>query len=199
MSEFKKIFVLLPVFFVLAACSLLKPVELPQVQKYVFSVGPQTNLSNNKHKVLAINIINNSSIFNTEKIIYTIRPRQIGAFVKHEWADTPAKLLEPVILNRLLQSHVHPVLNNFPGNAQYILVIQIIKLQQNYYSDAAYAQVQIKADLINNKTKLLISSLNFSGEKQMQAKNPVSGVHTINDLISDFSQQLLVFVNRNIR
>ena len=98
---------------------------------------------------------------------YTVRPYQIAYFSRNRWAETPAQMLQPLIVQTLQDTHYfHAVVTApFIGKYDYSLNTQILELKQDYTYKPAKLKLILRAQLSNTATSHVIATTQYAIEE----------------------------------
>lgn len=83
----------------LSACSLIMPAKANVQNKYLINKLPDNVPVKKTHSVIVLIAVPTSRpIYNTTQMAYTLKPYQISYFSENEWAETPAEMLQPLLV-----------------------------------------------------------------------------------------------------
>lgn len=181
----------------LVSCS----VSVPQQKTYVINTVPSVPYkATTRHASLLVLMPQTNSIYNTTSMAYTTYPYQVAYFARNAWADTPAKMLQPLMAQTLQNTHhFHAVLTLPVGRYSYVLATQVQQLQQDFTVSPSVVRLRIHAQLLSANSNRLIAEQQFSIVKTMPSKNPYGGVIAANQATADFLSQLSEFCLNNMK
>ena len=190
------------VFFLLSACSILTPVNMPAEKNYILSDPYFTKAikkSNHNKIILLVSMPTAPEWLNTQNMVYQIKPYQINYFAQHQWAAPPPNLLQPLIVHGLQQSGLYRAVVSAPfdGNADERLDTRIIDMQQDFTSKPSYYDFAVQVQLINLKTGNIINTQRFFYIMQTPTDNPQGGVDTANKAVKSWIQGLIDFCRKS--
>jgi cholesterol transport system auxiliary component len=179
----------------LAGCSALSAPPVDNTHQYVLDARPA--LIPTLHKsplVLAISQPAVRAGFDTAKIAYIRQPLELEYFATHRWADTPARMLKPLLAQALepLFSAVVPTPAALPADLR--LDSELIRLQQNFTSKPSRIQLTLRVQLVNIKDKQIIISHLFDESEDVSREDAYAGVIAANHALQRILEQLTDFL-----
>lgn len=183
----------------LSSCSFLSPVAVTPPQKHMITQTPE-QMSATKHPrgVLLVSFPETQPLFNTTKMAYTNSRYAVAYFSQHEWAETPAQMLQPLLVKTLEGSHAFRAVVTPPYSAQfdYSLQTQIISLQQNFLQKPAMLNLVVRAQLLKNSSNRLLASKVFSISEPMPSESPEGGVYAANQAAARLLKKITIFCRK---
>lgn len=181
------------------SCSLFSPIKVKPSQTYLLTEIPFPNKSYHKHRVvLAVTAPEVDAAYRTAEMAYSIRPHQIAYFGQNRWAVTPSQLLQPLIIQTLLETHYFKavVSPGLVGQYDYVLRTQLLELLQDFNCHPALYRIKLNAELIKSTSNHIVASKQFSVEVPVFVNNPYAGVRAANHGTVILLEQLREFVMR---
>ena len=123
--------------------------------------------------------------FDTAHIIYMQRPHELEFFSKNEWVDTPARMLTPLIVSVIAQRDEFGAVMPTPSAAvgDMRLDTEIIALQHEFVSRPSAVRFVLRAYVVDNKTRRVLASRDFSKVVLAASDNPLGGVNAANKAV----------------
>ena len=111
------------------------------------------------------------------RMVYLQRPQELQAFAFHEWADTPAQMLAPMLVRALQMSGAFRavVLAPTAASGRWRLETEVIRLQQDITTLPSRVRLTLRAVLLDNATRQVIAARDFDASVPALADNPVAG------------------------
>lgn len=178
----------------LTACSALPSPKVESTHLYLLNAGPVTPAAHAKSdKVLAISMPSGEPGFDTPQIAYMRQVHELEYFKKHQWADTPARMLKPLLV-QALEPDFRAVVQA-PGviPAEIRLDTNLIRLQQNFSTKPSRVQLTLRAQLINAKDKQVIAAKLFDESENTPSDDAYGGVIAANLALGRMLNKLVVF------
>lgn len=145
----------------LTSCSLMSPIKTDPSNTFVLKCIAHPSIKKPRHKIsLLVLPMNSHPLYNTKEMAYMLYPFQVDYFSKNRWAETPAKMLTPLIIRTLQKTHYfYAVLNSPPiANYNYVLNTHLLELQQHFYRCQSVVRLVVDAELVNAATNQLVAS-----------------------------------------
>ncbi len=180
----------------LSGCSVLGPIKADQPTNYVINAIPKSLPSHSQHAgVLLITMPETAPAYNTNQMVYSSKPFQLGYFSQNQWAETPGQMLFPLMIQALENRHYYRSVVGAPygGRIDYILNTHIIALQQNYTCKPATLRLVISAQLNSAVSNDVIAIKQFVINVPLKERNPYSGVMAANEATVEFLKELITF------
>lgn len=186
--------------FLLSSCTLFSPIKTEPVTTYVLNTVPQSVPKKATRRIaLLVTPTESNAIYNTPEMAYTTRPYQIAYFAKNRWAETPARMLQPLIVQALQNTHYFRIVSGTAsiGRYHFILNTQLIQLQQTFFSHLSFVRLTLRAQLINASNGQVLATKQFSVE-EFASRTPYGGVKAANRATAKVLKQLAGFCLQKI-
>lgn len=183
----------------LAGCAALKPADT-DTQKYVLSAVPADLPAERQHAAtLLVLAPETAPAYATPRIAYTTSKDQIAYFSRNEWAETPAQMMLPLIVETLQKTHYFSAVLTPPyfGHSSFLLRTEIIELAQDFTIDPAVLRLKVHADLRRETFSQQIAAKEFLITEPLGARNPQAGVVAANAAVERLLRGLSGFVIEN--
>lgn len=139
--------------------------------------------------------------FNTSRMAYTYEPDSLRYFAFSQWLDTPAYMMQPLLVRALHRSGVFqhvvkspsPVRTRFRLEADDLAVIQQINGQTNV------VRIALRLRLLDIRDGALIIDEPVVLERRATGADPRSGVTTANELARELIELVAESVRAGIR
>lgn len=192
----RQLFIVMAVSFLLSSCSVFPPMN-QTVTTYTLNSVPHPTIKKAHYRVtLLVTEPEADAFYNSTQIAYTTRPYQIGYFAKNIWAATPAKMLQPLLVQTLQQTRhffaVSPLLA--AGRYDVVLNTEILKLQQDFSQHPSQVHFALRAQLVSAKTNKVIAAQQFSAVELTPENTPYGGVVAANRAVKRVLKQVAEFV-----
>ena len=181
----------------LSGCAaLLAPHEPAEIRKEVLDKLPSPVPQRPSRGALLLVLPPQSSpIYDTAEMAYRVRPHEIAFFAQHEWAETPAQMLQPLLVKTLQATGFFSAVLSPPyaGGYRYALRTQIRELVADFTSEPAAVQLSLRVEL-SDRTAARVAVKEIAVREPMQAKTPYAGVVAANEAASKALLELARFV-----
>ncbi len=165
---------------------------------------PQTDQplinTNIRLPTLIINIPKAAAGFNTQRMMYTRARHQLEYFARNEWIDTPAKMLQPLMISAIENTRTfNAVLSKQSALASDLrLESEVIKLVQNFNTKPSHVQFTLRATMIDSVTNKVIATREFDEHVDAISDNPIAGVVAANLAVNQAIYKLSVFSQQTV-
>lgn len=170
----------------LAACSSFTAPQVASQNIYVLEAGPAIQSAQVKHDlVLAVSVPSSRPGFDTSQMAYVQQPHELNYFAASRWADTPARMLEPLIAQAMMQSGSFRAVVQTAGviPADVRLDIELVRLQQDFQTRPSRVQLTLRAQLMDVRGKRLLAAQQFDEEENSASEDAYGGVAAANRLV----------------
>lgn len=186
----------------LAGCASMSAPQAINQNVYVLDAQPAISPAQVKRSlVLAVSIPRARPGFDTVQIAYTKQPHELNYFVASRWTATPARMLEPLLLQALRLTESFRSIVQIAGAvpADVILEIELIRLQQNFEMRPSRVQLTLQAQLIDVRGKRVLAVKQFDESENASSDDAYGGVTAANRLVPRVLIQLAEFcINESV-
>lgn len=186
----------------LAACGGLSAPQLASQNIYVLEAGPAIQAAQVKRDlVLAVSEPRSLPGFDTTQIAYVHQPYELNYFVSSRWADTPARMLDSLIKQAIVQTESFRSVVQTPGviPADVRLDIELVRLQQDFKIRPSRVQFTLRAQLIDVRGKRLLATQQFDEVETAASEDAYGGVAAANRILQRVLGKLAEFcVNASV-
>jgi cholesterol transport system auxiliary component len=170
----------------LSACSGLSAQNVASPNIYVLEAGPAIQAAQVKRDlVLAVSVPRALPGFDTPQIAYVQQPYELNYFVTSRWAGTPARMLEPLIAQAIVQTGSFRAVVQTSGaiTADVRLDTELVRLQQDFKTRPSRVQLTLRAQLIDMRGKRLLAEQQFDEVENTASEDAYGGVTATNRLL----------------
>ncbi len=123
------------------------------------------------------------------------QPHELDYFAANRWADTPARMLEPLLMQALEQTRSFRAVVRSPGlvPANIRLDTELVRLQQDFGTRPSKVRITLRAQLIDVTDKRVLAVKVFDETDNAVSDNAYGGVLTANRLLQRVLDQLSDF------
>lgn len=193
------------VLALLAGCGSLLPKPVPQPAFYALEgrvttgaalPGPASmSAAPATAPTLVVNPPHAAPGFDSQRIIYVRAPHQLEYFAHHEWVDTPARMIAPLIVGELERAGAFHavVLTPTAATGDLRLDTEIVRLQQTFGGGPSQVRLTLRAYLTDNTSRKVIGSREFDETVAATSEDPVGGVVAANRAVQAVLERLARF------
>lgn len=168
-----------------------------QKNLYVLNSVPSIHLKKtHTAKTIMVSPVEANTLYNTTAMAYTLRPYQIAYFAKNRWADTPANMIQTLIIQALQNAHSFRsvVTPSFRGQADYVLNTQLIELQQDFLQNPSVLRLKLQVQFTNAASGNIIRSKIISVTVPTLQNSPCGGAIAANIAVRQALVQIVNFI-----
>ena len=135
--------------------------------------------------------------FASSRMAYIEQPYRIDYFAQHAWADTPARMLKPLLTRHLAGSGLFGfVFADSAGVDESLrLDSNIIELAQWFTPSSSEIHLTIRFDLIDVEHRTILLSQTISITEAATAREPYAGVIAANRAVQRAVDQLITLLH----
>ena len=128
--------------------------------------------------VLVVEVPRAAAGHDSTRMVYLRRPQELESFAFHEWVDTPAQMLAPLMVHSLQDSGAFRVVLQAPSAASggLRLETELIRLQQDFGTRPSHVRLTLRAVLMDSATRQAVAWRVFDESVPATGDDPVSGV-----------------------
>ena len=116
--------------------------------------------------------------FDSARMVYLRQPQQLDAFALHEWVDTPARMLAPLLVRSLQASGAFSAVLLAPttGSGTWRLETELIRLQQDFTTPRpSQVRLTLRAVLVDSSSRQVIAWREFDETVAAATDDPAGG------------------------
>ena len=191
-----RVFQVLTATLLLAACGGLTASQVASPNIYVLEAGPAIQAGQVKRDlVLAVSLPRALSGFDTPQMAYVKQPFELNYFVTSRWADTPARMLQPLIAQAMVQTEsfraVVQTSGTIPGDVR--LDTELVRLEHDFKTRPSRVQITLRAQLIDVHGKRLLAAQQFDDVEIAASEDAYGGVVATNRMLQRVLGKLAEF------
>lgn len=111
-------------------------------------------------------------------MVYLRRPGQLQVYAYHEWLDTPAQMLAPLMVRALQSTGAYAAVLLAPstGAGALRLETELIRLQQDFSVSPSHVRLTLRAVLIDSRNRKVLGWREFDHQVPAPSDNGEGGV-----------------------
>jgi cholesterol transport system auxiliary component len=116
--------------------------------------------------------------FDTAHIVYTQQPNRLQVFARHEWVDTPARMLTPLVVAALERSGTFSAVVLAPSAAagSMQLQLQLLRLQHEFGPLPSRVRLVLRAQLVHTSSRQVMATREFEQVAHSLSEDAPGGV-----------------------
>lgn len=180
----------------LTGCTGLPPPQAESMNTYVLDAQPAIKPAQVKRDVvLMVSVPRARPGFDTPRMAYLRQPHELDYFAANRWADTPARMLGPLLAQTLEQTGSFRAVVQIPGAvpADLRLDTELIRLQHDFSTQPSRIQLTLRAQLIDTRSKRVLAVKLFDETENATSDDAYGGVTATNRALQRVLAQLADF------
>lgn len=175
-----KYLIILVFLLSLAACSALQTPKVTPVHRYLLTATPLEAAPSRQPQVLAISLPTAAPGYDSPQMAYLRQPLELEYFARHRWADTPAQMLQSLLVQTLTPRFSAVVTTPGLLPADLRLDLELIKLHQDFTQHPSRIQWTLRAQLVAVKDKRVLAVRLFDETETADSEDAYGGVRAAN-------------------
>jgi cholesterol transport system auxiliary component len=180
----------------LPGCALMSPAQVDTTKSVLNKLPGELQQQAARSATLLVFPPATKAVYDTTQMAYTTQVYQVEYFSRHEWADTPSQMLQPLLVTTLRRTRAFSgvLMPPHAGRVSYVLRSEIVELLQDFTTQPPTMRLGLRIELSDGTTDRLIASKDIVLSEPMQQKAPEAGVVAANEAVAKALQQVARFV-----
>jgi cholesterol transport system auxiliary component len=190
---------------VVGGCSVL-PAPLPPDNIYLLEAPmipatPQPVASARREVVLAVGLPRARAGYDTSRMVWVRQAHGLETYARNRWADAPARMLAPLIVQALERSGAFHVVVSAPSGvaAGLRLDTELVRLQQDFTVKPSEVRFTLGVQLIDTATQRVIATAEFDETEKCESEDAYGGVRAANRALERLLVRVAEFCAGNAR
>lgn len=181
-------FILVSIFF--TGCS-FKQTTL-EINHYAIDFKAKKTSFENTSKSIYVEAPDMNKSFNTNSILYTLKPHLFEEYAKNRWINLPSNMIHSYLLETVESSGIYNAVLSKRSSIEfdYILKTNVINLYHSVERDSSYAILKIRFDLVSNNE--LLQTYSYNKKTLCNTTDAYGFVLAINKAFDEVSTDLLL-------
>lgn len=182
----------------LAGCSLLAPVEEPVTAAVLERLPDDVPRASRGPETLLVHRVESPQRIDTRQMAYSLRPHHFAYFARNEWAESPARMLQPLLVRTLEATGRFAAVVTPPASgAQFALHTELEELLQDFGGDAPLLRLTLRLRLVEERGRRTLAVRVIALQEAMRQGTPHAGVVAANAAVARTLREVAVFVLGN--
>lgn len=153
------------------------------------------------NKVLLVGAPRAEPGFDSTLIAYTRAPLTLDYYSKSQWADTPARMLAPLLVGALDGARAFRAVIAAPtaADADLRLDVTLILLQQEFFAKPSQTRVALRASLIDLKTSRVLMAERYEALEPAPSEDAFGGVRAANTALGKLLREISASAIKAVR
>lgn len=138
--------------------------------------------------------------YDTTRMAYSLRAHQIAYYGRNEWAETPAQMLQPLLVRTLEATGRFQAVLAPPhaGAFTHALQVDVLELLQDHARQPPVLRLVLHAQ-VADAAQRVVASREFVAERPLAEVSPAGGVRAANEAAAQVLRELARFVIEQAR
>jgi len=179
-----------------AGCAALQPPREESPDLHVLGAAPMARaVAARRDLVVEVSAPRPRPGFDTPQMAYVRQPYALDYFVKSRWADTPARMLGPLLAQALEQSAGFRAVVHTSGTVPADLRVdtELVRLQQNFATRPSRVELTLRVQLIDVRGKRMLATRVFDETENASSEDAHGGVIAANSALQRLLEQVVDF------
>lgn len=139
--------------------------------------------------------------FDTQRMVYIKRPYELEYFAVNEWADSPMRMLTPLMVQVLNQSGAWRTVVPLPSSisGDYRLDTYGFLIQQEFLQHPSRIRVAVRVQLVDLKESTILGAGAFEAMENAPSENAYGGVLAANRAVTNILDQIVSWVRQCVQ
>lgn len=186
----------------LGGCSLFLPApEAPTVISLIDQVPAQLPHRAAGAATLLVLTPEARPAIDSTQMAYTLRPHHIAYFAHNQWAETPAQMLQPLLVRTMESTGAFAAVLTPPqtGSPRYALRCEILDLVQDYTQEPPVLRLALRVQLSDESAQRMLATREWTLREPMAEKTPRGGVLAANAAMAQALREMAGLVLETAR
>lgn len=137
--------------------------------------------------------------YDVPRIAYIKDRLRLDYYADNEWADQPARMIEPLLVRALEASGAYSAVLSTPGtaNADLRLDTEIVSLHQDFQREPSTGRATIRAQLVDVAKNQVLRTRSFETSVAAKSDDASGGVTAMNKAVEHAIQEIVTFTMRD--
>lgn len=179
------------------------PQRVPvQVNTYLLSLDtmPEVAQTRVRQGTLLVAVPRARAGFDTQRMGYMLRPHELLYFATSQWADTPTRMLAPLLARVLEQSGQWEAVAQMPTSVRgnYRVDLDDLALRQEFLDRPSQVRLQAHVQLIDLQRQCVLATRHFEVLASAPSDDPYGGVLAANQAVANLLEDLVGWLGRSV-
>lgn len=131
----------------------------------------------------------------TRQMAYSLRPHHFAYFARNEWAESPARMLQPLLVRTLEATGRFAAVVTPPASGvQYGLHSELAQLLQDFAGELPVLRLALRLRLVDERGRRTLAMRAIELQEAMQQRTPYAGVVAANAAVARALREVAEFV-----
>jgi len=182
--------------WLVASCTALPPPAAENITNYMLDAKPAIAAEPARHDlVLMVGVVRALPGFDTPQIAYVRQAHQLDYFVTARWAETPARMLGPLIAQTLERAGGFRAVLQPPivAPADLRLDVELLHLQHDFTASPSRVELSLRLQMSDLRTQRVTAVKVIEESEAAASADPYGGVQAANRALSRALTEAVAF------
>ncbi len=133
--------------------------------------------------------------YDSQRIIYLREAHRLEYFARSEWVDPPARMLGPLLVQRLQRGGAFRAVVLAPSASRAALQLetQVLRLQHEFLQQPSQVRFGLRATVSDSRTRAVLGTRDFEAVVPAPEDTPYGGVRAAHQAVQQVLDQLDAF------
>jgi cholesterol transport system auxiliary component len=177
------------------ACSLWQPAPADETVRHVLDARPAVAMLAKRDLVLVVSTPRAAPGFDSTAMAYVQRPHALDHYATHRWADTPARMLGPLLMRTLEDTGSFRAVLRGPTGlpADLQLDTEIVHLRQSFLAKPSRVELTLRAQLVDVTDRRVLATRYIEVVEDALSDDAAGGVAAANAAVARALAQVAAF------
>jgi len=182
------------------SCTLMTPATVETRKETLTKIPGDVPEGKTHSATLLVFAPETNAVYDTTQMAYETRPYEIAYFSRTEWSARPSQMILPLLVQTMQKGHCFSavVTPPFMGHYTHTLRTEILALQQNFASEPASLQLDLRVRLIAEASKQVIGAKDISVRELILERTPYAGAVAANEATAKALKEIAEFVREKM-
>jgi len=186
-------------FYLGSGCTIFPEATSPPVRSYLFTIDSAADRwpsCTSSHGVLVVSLPQEQGGTNTSGIAYLLRPHEIHYYAYNQWAENPARLLMPLLVQAMEKTNCWGTVTHGAAAVRddFRLDSEILQWQQEFFSNPSRVRLSFRAQLVDSQKREVIAARRFEIIDEAPSNDAygavIAGNRAVNRLLGEIAEWL---------
>ncbi|TAJ07961.1 MAG: hypothetical protein EPO61_10960 [Nitrospirae bacterium] len=186
-----------------AACSLAAPRNEPEMHIHFLNPDEPADSTTDRadkkegNATLLVSLPQAQAGFETARMAYLLRAHEIRYFAVHQWADTPGRMLTPLLRRALEKADDWRAVVQAPAavRSDFRLDADQLALLQDFTTRPSRVRLILRVQLVDLKGQQVIGARRFEAVEAAPSDDPYGGVEAASRALSKLLDQVTTWLS----
>lgn len=182
----------------LQGCALLPPPEPPATLSVLDQLPADPPRRPGRAKTILVLRPEARPLYDTPQMAYTLGAHQVAYFARNQWAEPPARMLQPLLVRTLEATGAFSVITP-PHTGAPVLTLrtELVDLLQDFTQDPPVLRLALRVQLSDDASHRTLATREIALGEAMGQRTPAAGVVAANAAVAKALRELALMALEN--